>query len=367
VPDILRCSLPIKRQDLQLPLNRNRSRQETNLAVACLILELSRNRDGLSIRAKPVAKVRCGAYLQVLADAECALENGHALLDRRQIKNLGARVNSRLELHFRDGIDHQVDRLVAFRPRRIHMDVRREPHFRSQRYTAAGNASAVGLLNHELKVGTFNGIRDFFAQFRKELGDHVVARKPLPVFRLEELFPNDAVWVHEEISGSGHPLELTHGFAVENLIGPNNFGVGIGEQGEINLPAVREVFQYFFAVIADSGEFDPLFLESCFGALQLNQLPFAIGSPIRRTEKQENRAVRSFQAFQGLFLAELVASRECGRFLSNGEPNRNQNFEGSNVDCIAFQSTPDRDAISQMACGLRLRVEVINLPDRIVI
>jgi hypothetical protein len=35
-----------------------------------------------------------------------------------------------------------------------------------------------------------------------------------------------------------------------------------------------------------------LLLEFCFGDLQLNQLPFAVGSPVRRTEEEENRAAR---------------------------------------------------------------------------
>ena len=230
--------------------------------------------------------------------------------------------------------------LVAFRPRRVHMDIRREPYFRRERYAGTGNARAVGLLNHELKVGSFDSIRDFFAQFRKELGDYVVPGEPFPVFRFEELFPNDPVRVDEEISGPRHSLVLTDGFAVENLIGPNRFGVGVGEQGKINLLAVREVFQYFFAVIADGREFDPLLLESCFGALQLNQLPFAVGSPIGGTEKEKNRAVRSFQSFQGLFLAELVASRKCGRLLSNGEPNRSEELRGRQRGSYCLRERP---------------------------
>ena len=169
MPNILWRSLPIKGHDLQLPLNRNRSRQKANLAVAGLILKFPRNRDGFSVRPKRVAEIRCGGHLQVLADAERAFENGHALLDRRQIENFGARVDRRLELHSGHGIDHQVDRFVAFRPRRVHVDIRREPHFRSQRDTAARNAGAVGLFNHELKMRSFDGVRDFFAQFRKEL------------------------------------------------------------------------------------------------------------------------------------------------------------------------------------------------------
>ena len=141
--------------------------------------------------------------------------------------------------------------------------------------------------------------------------------------------------------GRAMPLNWPDRFGVQNLVGANHFGIGVGKHREIDLPAVGEIFQYFFAVVADRREFDPLLLESCFGVLQLDQLPFAVGSPIRGTEKEENRAVRSLQTFQGLFLAELVASRKCGRLLSNGEPNRGEHFERGNVDRIAFESCPE--------------------------
>ena len=58
--------------------------------------------------------------------------------------------------------------------------------------------------------------------------------------------------------------------------------------------AAREIFQDLDRVIADAREFDPLLLESRFRTLQLNQLPSAVRSAIRGTEKEENRALRSF-------------------------------------------------------------------------
>ena len=107
-----------------------------------------------------------------------------------------------------------------------------------------------------------------------------------------------AVRIDEEISGPGHALVLSNGFGVQNLVGANRFGIGIGKHREFDLAAVGEIFQDLFGVVADRREFDPLLLESCFGALQLDQLPFAVGSPIGGTEKEENRAVRSFQSFR---------------------------------------------------------------------
>jgi hypothetical protein len=109
------------------------------------------------------------------------------------------------------------------------MDIRRKFYFSSERYKAAGNAGAVRLLNLELKVGSFHRIRDFFAQFRKELGDYVVPGKSLPVLCFEEFFTNNAVGVDEEIPRPRHSFKLTDGFTVENFIGPNGFGVGVGE------------------------------------------------------------------------------------------------------------------------------------------
>jgi hypothetical protein len=56
---------------------------------------------------------------------------------------------------------------------------------------------------------------------------------------------------------------------------------------------VRKIFEYLFRVIADGRQLDPLRFESWDSALQLDQLPFAEGSPVSGTEKEENGAVRS--------------------------------------------------------------------------
>src|SRR2546426_12276495 len=71
-----------------------------------------------------------------------------------------------------------------------------------------------------------------------------------------------------------------HGLDVQNVVGANDLRIGVGEQRKIDFAAIGEIFQYGFAVIADRCEPDSLLLELCFGVLQLNQLPFAVGSPI---------------------------------------------------------------------------------------
>jgi hypothetical protein len=56
----------------------------------------------------------------------------------------------------------------------------------------------------------------------------------------------------------------------------------------------REVFEDCRAVVANRRQLDPLLLESFFGVLQLDELRFAIRSPIGGAEEEENRSVCSF-------------------------------------------------------------------------
>src|SRR2546427_3563279 len=100
------------------------------------------------------------------------------LLDGRQVNNFRTRVNCRPQLRFAHRGNQQVDRFVAFRPRGVYMDVRREPHLRSQRDTVPRKRHAIRLRNRELKVGCLDAVRDFFAQLRKEFNNHVGPRTP---------------------------------------------------------------------------------------------------------------------------------------------------------------------------------------------
>lgn len=69
----------------------------------------------------------------------------------------------------------------------------------------------------------------------------------------------------------------------------------------------REVFQNSLGIVADRSKFDPLFLESRFRVLQLDQLPFAVGSPIGRTEEEKNCAFGTLKGPQILRMAKLIA------------------------------------------------------------
>jgi hypothetical protein len=86
--------------------------------------------------------------------------------------------------------------------------------------------------------------------------------------------------------------------------------------------AVGEEFQDFLGVVADGRELDALLFESWECALQLDQLPFAEGSPVRGTEEKKNCAVRAFEGFEGLDAAELIAGGKVGGFLADVEADR---------------------------------------------
>ncbi len=148
-----------------------------------------------------------------------------------------------------------------------------------------GKRCSVGLLDGESKVRGFDIVGDFVAQLREELANHIVSGKSLPVLRFEEFLPNHAFGIDEEIPRPRHALELSGRLGVQNLVGPDRFRIRVSEQRKFDLAAVGEGLQYFLAVIADGRQFDPLFLESCFCVLQLDQLRFAVGSPIGGTEK----------------------------------------------------------------------------------
>ena len=98
-------------------------------------------------------------------------------------------------------------------------------------------------------------------------------------------------------------------------------GIGIGKQREVDLLPVGEILQDLRAVVTDGGEPDPLFLKFCFGGFQLNQLPFAVGSPVCRTKKQQDGAFWSLQGIEGLVTPKLVAGGENRSLAAYGEAN----------------------------------------------
>src|SRR5258708_3264549 len=126
VLDVLGRSLPIERENLQFPADWHRGWQIADIAVASLIMQLSRDRNGPPFRSQRVPEIRGGVYPHILTDVERALEDGHSLLDRWQIENFGPWINHRRELHHRRRINHQFNGDIAPRSWRVDMDIGRE-------------------------------------------------------------------------------------------------------------------------------------------------------------------------------------------------------------------------------------------------
>jgi hypothetical protein len=129
---------------------------------------------------------------------------------------------------------------------------------------------------------------------------------------------------------------------------------------------VRKELQDFFRVIADCCQFDPLLFESWNCTLQLNQLPFAEGSPVCRAEKEEDGAVRAPQGIESLCLAELVANGESGSLLPDGESDGHRLDRGQ-LYGIAIECSADGHSVAQVRSDLFLRVKAVHDPARVVV
>ncbi len=77
--------------------------------------------------------------------------------------------------------------------------------------------------------------------------------------------------------------------------------------------AIGKEFQDRLGVVADGRQLQALLFESRNGALQLDQLPLAEGSPVGGAEEKENDAAAPFQGVERLGFAELVGSGESRR------------------------------------------------------
>jgi len=129
---------------------------------------------------------------------------------------------------------------------------------------------------------------------------------------------------------------------------------------------VGEIFQDFFRVVTDGRQLDSLLLESWDSALQLDQLPLAERSPIRRTEKEKSGAVRSFQRFESLYPPKLVARRKNRRLLAGREADGHQ-LNGSYLNRAAIECPPNGLGVTEVGRYRFLRLQAVHDPVRIVI
>src|SRR5579863_5068341 len=177
-------------------------------------------------------------------------------------------------------INREMDGLVTLCSRRVHVDIARQLHLGRHRNATPGNANAIGLFQGNLQMRRFNRVGNFLPQFWEELRNHAISGEAFAVFRVEKFLSNDSLGVDEEVPGPRHTFELSYSFGVQYLVRLDHLGVMVGEQWKVNLAAVREILEYFYAVVADRRHLDPLPLESRSCSLQLDQLAFTVRSPV---------------------------------------------------------------------------------------
>jgi hypothetical protein len=68
--------------------------------------------------------------------------------------------------------------------------------------------------------------------------------------------------------------------------------------------------------------------------LQLDQLLFAVRSPVGRTDEEKHGTFGPFQRREVLFMAELIASRERRGLLADAQANCRKDFDGRYLNGI---------------------------------
>jgi hypothetical protein len=128
-----------------------------------------------------------------------------------------------------------------------------------------------------------------------------------------------------------------------------------------------EVFQDCFRIVTECSYLDALTLKSRFRGLQLDQLLFAVRSPIGGTNKQKNRSLWPSQRIEGLLVAKLIAGREGQGLPAGGQPNLCNHIEGSYLNDVVAQRALNSNDFAQVTHRLTLRFEMVDFPQRIVI
>ncbi len=135
----------------------------------------------------------------------------------------------------------------------------------------------------------------------------------------EKFCPDDALGIDDESAGVRNAAESLWRLFVANTISINRLAAGVREKRICDGVVRGKSFECGSGIIADSrelaaGRFD--FLQVC---LQLDQLLFAIGSPIRRAvEDQRHRAFLK-QRLEGNIAVVLVFECEGRSFLANAQ------------------------------------------------
>jgi hypothetical protein len=202
------------------------------------------------------------------------------------------------------------------------MHTRRKLDFSGQSDPVAGDHRAVGLGQGELKMRRFHFLAHLLGEFRKELAHYVVRRKAVRVLCLKIHLANNALRIDVDEPRVRHPLGHAVRLRVKDIEAANHFGILIGKQWKFDFVPAGKVLQDHWTVITDRRELDTLGFKSLFCILQLHELRFAEGSPIRGTEEEKHRAVRPLERLIGLLVPKLVTDGKRWRFLPDRKSDR---------------------------------------------
>ena len=161
------------------------------------------------------------------------------------------------------------------------MDAPRELDVSNQADAISGYDSMVGLRQRELEMRSLHLLTNLLPQFGEQLDDYVVRSETIEVVRFKKLLANDSLIIDVKEARMGHSLLRSRGFLVQDLELANGDRIGVGQQWIINLMPVSELLEYGFTVVTNCRQPDPFLLKPFSFCLQLDQLRFAEGSPIR--------------------------------------------------------------------------------------
>ena len=294
-----RGSFEVEGKNLQFPTQRHRRWRVAYRFVTGLIFELPFDGDGPFVGKHSANSIRSFRRYQreILGDAKLSFKDGNLFLDGLEVKCFGSGVNDGLKFDSWNLLQSELNRLVTLHSGRIDVYVRRKFDFGNQTDPAARYDAAIRLCKSELKMRRLDILHYLGAQLRKKFCNNIIRRQSIRVLRREILFANHAAGVDVEESGVGHSFGHSLGFAVEHVEAANDFGMGVSQQRKFDFVTVGEVLQDRRTIVADSRKLQSLRLKFLFCILQLHELRFAEGSPVRGAEEQQHRALGPLECF----------------------------------------------------------------------
>lgn len=129
-------------------------------------------------------------------------------------------------------------------------------------------------------MSRFGCLAHFLDQFWEEPRDNVVRREAVGILRFEKFLANTSAVVNVEKPRMRHPLVHTLCFSIQDVKAANDLGIGIGQQGKLNLVALSKIHQDSLTIVTNRGQLDALLVKLFFGVLQLHELGFTEWSPV---------------------------------------------------------------------------------------